>query len=226
MKCRALVESLSSMRDSSVLGWRRDNPSDNVAISQARLSALICIERHSMLRSVLAIPFVLIVANVPLAQQSAKPAAQPARANPCDNATTQAEMNQCTAEEYRKADAHLNIVYKNLVRLLQKDADQPQQPSGGEQKKAEIPAVQKLRAAQRQWIQYRDLHCGAVKAQYEGGTIAAMQWSPCMTETTNHRAEELKHGYQPKITKSNRDYSLDWRQPESACPLPGQFTYG
>jgi len=81
-----------------------------------------------MLRSVLAILFVLILANVPLAQQ--KPEVRPARANPCDNATTQADMNQCTAEEYRKTDAHLNIVYKNLVRLLQKDADEPQKPSG------------------------------------------------------------------------------------------------
>jgi uncharacterized protein YecT (DUF1311 family) len=201
MKWCALVESLSAMRDSSVLGWRRGNPSDNLAISQACMSAFICMERRSMLRSVLAILFVLILANVPLAQQSAKPEAQPARANPCDNATTQADMNQCTAEEYRKTDAHLNIVYKNLVRLLQKDADEPQKPSGGEQKKAEIPAVQKLRAAQRQWIQYRDLHCGAVKAQYEGGSIAAMQWSICMTETTNHRVEELKHGYETEDRK-------------------------
>jgi uncharacterized protein YecT (DUF1311 family) len=23
-----------------------------------------------------------------------------------------------------------------------------------------------------------------------------MQWSACMTETTNHRTEELKHGYE------------------------------
>jgi uncharacterized protein YecT (DUF1311 family) len=154
-----------------------------------------------MLRSVLAILFVLILTNVPLAQQSAKPEAQPARANPCDNATTQADMNQCTAEEYRKADAHLNIVYKNLVRLLQKDADEPQQPSGGEHKKAEIPAVQKLRAAQRQWIQYRDLPCGAVKTQYGGGTISTMPRSACMTETTNHRAEELKHEYETEERK-------------------------
>jgi uncharacterized protein YecT (DUF1311 family) len=105
-------------------------------------------------------------------------------------------MNQCSAEEYRKADAHLNTVYKSLVRWLEKDAGETQQQNASEQKKAETPAVQKLRAAQRQWIQYRDLHCGAVKAQYEGGSIAAMQWSACMTETTNHRIEELKHGYE------------------------------
>ena len=154
-----------------------------------------------MLRSVLAILFVLILADAPFTQQSAKSEAQPAQANPCGNATTQADMNQCSAEEYRKADAHLNTVYKNLVRLLQKDAGEAQQPSGSPQKNAETPAVQKLRASQRQWIQYRDLHCSAVKAQYEGGSIAAMQWSACMTETTNHRIEELKHGYEIGDTK-------------------------
>ncbi len=105
-------------------------------------------------------------------------------------------MNQCSAEEYRKADAHLNTVYKNLVRLLEKDTGETQQQNASEEKKAETPAAQKFRAAQRQWIQYRDLHRGAVKAQYEGGSIAAMQWSACMTETTNHRIEELKHGYE------------------------------
>lgn len=154
-----------------------------------------------MLRSVLAILFVLIATDAPFAQQSAEDEAQTPQANPCDNATTQADMNQCSAEEYRKADAHLNTVYKNLVRLLQKDTGQAQPSSGDEQKKAETLAVQKLRAAQRQWIQYRDLHCRAVKAQYEGGSIAAMQWSACMRETTNHRVEELKHGYQTEDRK-------------------------
>jgi uncharacterized protein YecT (DUF1311 family) len=90
-------------------------------------------------------------------QQSASTGTQPAQANPCGNATTQADMNPCSAEEYRKADAHLNIVYQNLVRLLKKDTGEAQPPSDG-QKKAETLAVQKLRAAQRQWIQYRDLH--------------------------------------------------------------------
>lgn len=149
-----------------------------------------------MRRALLAILCVLTVACVGFGQQSASSGTQPAQANPCGHATTQADMNQCSAEEYRKADAHLNIVYKNLVRLLQDDTGKVQPPSGDGQKKAETLAVQELRAAQRQWIQYRDLHCGAVKAHYEGGSIAAMQWSACMTETTNHRVEELKHGYE------------------------------
>jgi uncharacterized protein YecT (DUF1311 family) len=154
-----------------------------------------------MLKSLLAVLFLMIPAGASFAQQSANTGAPPAQANPCDAATTQADMNQCSAEEYRKADAHLNAVYKNLVRLLQKDTGEAAQQSGGEQRKPETPAVQKLRAVQRQWIQYRDLHCGAVRAQYEGGTISPMIWTQCMTETTNHRIEELKHGYEMGDTK-------------------------
>jgi uncharacterized protein YecT (DUF1311 family) len=154
-----------------------------------------------MLKSLLAVLFLMIPARAGFAQPSAKTGTQPAQANPCDAATTQADMNQCSAEEYRKADAHLNTVYKNLVRLLQKDAGEAAQQSGGEQTKPETPAVQKLRAVQRRWIQYRDLHCGAVRAQYEGGTISPMMWTQCMTETTNHRIEELKHGYEMNDTK-------------------------
>ena len=56
--------------------------------------------------------------------------------------------------------------------------------------------MDKLKAVQRQWVRYRDLHCSAVRAQYEGGTISPMMWTTCMTETTNHRIEELKHGYE------------------------------
>jgi uncharacterized protein YecT (DUF1311 family) len=154
-----------------------------------------------MPRSLLAILFVLTFACVGFGQQSATTGTQPAQANPCGNAPTQADMNQCSAEEYRKADAHLNTVYQNLVRLLQKDRGEVHPPSGDGQKKAETLAVEKLWAAQRQWILYRDLPCGAVKAQYEGGSIAVMQWSACMTETTNHRVEELKHGYETEDRK-------------------------
>jgi uncharacterized protein YecT (DUF1311 family) len=149
-----------------------------------------------MLKSLPAIMILVIVASASPAQQSAKTGQQAKEANPCDAANTQVEMNQCSADEYKKADAHLNTVYTNLIRLLQKDSGHAQQQSGGEQRKPETPAVDKLRAVQRQWIRYRDLHCSAVRAQYEGGTISPMMWTTCMTETTNHRIEELKHGYE------------------------------
>jgi uncharacterized protein YecT (DUF1311 family) len=149
-----------------------------------------------MLKSLLAIMILLGVVSSTSAQQNAKTGQQTKQSNPCDAANTQMEMNECSAEEYVKADAHLNLVYTNLIRLLQKDSGHAQQQSGGEQRKPETPAVDKLKAVQRQWIRYRDLHCSAVRAQYEGGTISPMMWNSCMTETTNHRIEELKHGYE------------------------------
>ncbi|MGA7856033.1 MAG: lysozyme inhibitor LprI family protein [Candidatus Acidiferrales bacterium] len=149
-----------------------------------------------MLKLLLATIILLSIASGSSPQQSAKTDQQAKQANPCDAANTQMEMNQCSAEEYKKADAHLNVVYTNLIRLLQKDSGHAQQQSGGEQRKPETPAVDKLIAVQRQWVRYRDLHCSAVRAQYEGGTISPMMWTTCMTETTNHRIEELKHGYE------------------------------
>jgi uncharacterized protein YecT (DUF1311 family) len=140
--------------------------------------------------------FLLIFSAASSAQQNAKPAAQATQANPCESPTTQMEMNQCSGEEYRTADADLNAVYKNLLRKLQQSADEAHQQKDEEQQKDAETAIQKLRAAQRQWIQYRDLHCDAVKQRYEGGSMSPLIWSTCLTETTNHRIAELKSGYE------------------------------
>jgi uncharacterized protein YecT (DUF1311 family) len=154
-----------------------------------------------MPKSLLAVICLAIVAGGGSAQRSPKPESQAAQASPCDAVSTQMEMNQCSADEYKNADAHLNAVYAKLIGVLQKDSSHAQQQSGGEQRKPETPAVDKLKAAQRQWIRYRDLHCSAVRSQYEGGTISPMMWTTCMTETTNYRVEELKHGYEIADTK-------------------------
>ncbi|MFY9804638.1 MAG: lysozyme inhibitor LprI family protein [Candidatus Acidiferrales bacterium] len=156
--------------------------------------------RRAMVKFFFAILLLLIFVGAGFGQQGAHAGATPGQAqahtNPCDTATTQVEMNECSAAEYKKADARLNTVYKNLVRLLQKDAGGSAQQSGGEQKKPEAPAVQKLKAAQREWMRYRDLHCDAVKAQYAGGSISPLEWSTCMTGITNDRVAELKRGYE------------------------------
>lgn len=149
-----------------------------------------------MRKSLLAVMFLTILAGASSAQQSPQTESQATQANPCDTANTQMEINECSAREYKKAGVHLNMEYAKLIRLLQKNSGNTQQQSGGEQRKLETPAVDQLKAAQRQWIRYRDLHCGAVRAQFEGGTISPMMWTACMTETTNHRVAELKHGYE------------------------------
>src|SRR5271165_3866340 len=129
----------------------------------------------------------LISCAAGFAQESQKPAAQ---ANPCDSATTQAELNECSDEEFLKTDEHLNAVYKNLSGMLQQAAAEAKEQKDETLTKKADTAIQKLRAAQTAWTQYRSLHCDAVKQQFEGGSIAELQWTACMMQTANDRIAE------------------------------------
>ena len=101
------------------------------------------------------------------------------RKGPCDAAMTQLDLNQCYGEQFQKADARLNKLYASLLKQLRGET-----------------AVQKVRAAEKAWIRYRDLHCEAAKSEFEGGSISPMVWAQCMTMTTEHRIEELKAAYE------------------------------
>jgi uncharacterized protein YecT (DUF1311 family) len=105
--------------------------------------------------------------------------------NPCDQAVTQMDMNQCSAGQYKKADAQLNTVYAAILKWLKSDKI----------------AVQKLTAAEKQWIRYRDLHCNAVMHQSEGGSIAPLMWSSCMEALAKDRIEEIRNGYETPDVK-------------------------
>jgi uncharacterized protein YecT (DUF1311 family) len=112
--------------------------------------------------------------------QNAKPSPQPTQeVNPCASATTQQEMNQCSATEFQKADERLNRIYGKLMKSF-----------NDEESKTSLRTIEKA------WIQYRDLHCGAVRRQYEGGSMAPMVLASCMTTVTNHRIEEIKAAYE------------------------------
>ena len=58
----------------------------------------------------------------------------------CDDARSQLDINECAAREAGKADTELNVVYRQVMQKLQ---GQP-------------VAIEKLRAAQRLWVQLRD----------------------------------------------------------------------
>ena len=149
-----------------------------------------------MLKFLSVTTLLLISCAASFAQEPQTPVARGAQANPCASATTQAELNKCSDEEHLEADERLNSVYKNLLAMLQQAAvDAKKQKDETLTKEAET-AIQKLRAAQSAWDQYRRLHCDAVKQQFEGGTILPLEWATCMTETANHRIAELKSGYE------------------------------
>src|SRR2546421_12846412 len=75
------------------------------------------------------------------------------KSDPCANAQSQAEMNDCAGKEYKAADAVLNQVYRQLGARL--DDEEKSQ----------------LKEAQTAWHRYRDLNCDFVEDQYKRGTI-------------------------------------------------------
>ena len=117
-----------------------------------------------------------IVAQQPAATQPPAPAPERDEADegPCPEAMTQHAMNQCAAQEFQKADAELNKIYRELV----KDA--------GAAEKA------KLRAAQLAWIKFRDAHCDYEAFGNTGGSIYPMVHGFCRARVTRERTNQFK----------------------------------
>ncbi len=99
---------------------------------------------------------------------------------PCANALTQFEMNQCAAQEYQRADAELNRVYQQLVSVNKEDRQ----------------FIAKLRTAQKAWVSFRDAHMESIYpapnslAKY--GSVFPMCYSLAQKELTVERALQLK----------------------------------
>lgn len=89
-------------------------------------------------------------------------------------AQTQAEMNRTAQSDFEKADAELNKVYKQLIKIL-------------DEKEKQL-----LIKAQKDWIKFRDSHCGFEAEEFEGGSMQPMIHSTCLTERTNNRIDDLK----------------------------------
>ena len=139
----------------------------------------------------------LLLGYVGSAQQVAKPARLGANQGyPCDKAETQAEMTACSGEQYRKADTRLNKVYAKVLSLLEHDLRDAGGGNDKQQETYERTAIDKLKTAEKAWIQYRDLHCDAAGQQYEGGSMRPMIVSDCLKQTTDHRIEEIKQAYE------------------------------
>jgi uncharacterized protein YecT (DUF1311 family) len=115
--------------------------------------------------------------------------------NPCEEKPiSQRQMDDCAALEYKQADAHLNKVYRKAVQCMTDDLARKQ----GDQKqtKYEETAMASLKEAERTWIAYRDIQCKAAAQQYEGGSMAPMIYSQCLTTVTEHRTADLKSIYE------------------------------
>ncbi len=116
--------------------------------------------------------------------------------DPCAKAMTQSDMNECWGTRYRKADAHLNTLYRSLLGLMARDLARDKQQNDADMLKFDETAVLDLKKTGRLWIRYRDSECDAAEQQIDGGSMAPMTWSICMTDVTEDRIKELKNTYE------------------------------
>ncbi len=96
------------------------------------------------------------------------------KVDPCANAQSQADMNDCWGREYKAADATLNQVYRQLISKLD------------DEEKAQLKEVESA------WLKYRDANCNFVADQYKGGTIRPMIDAICLADMTKNRTAELR----------------------------------
>lgn len=92
-----------------------------------------------------------------------------ALADECSTASTQAEMNSCSAQQYQAADKMLNQTYQAAF------------------KRAPAPQQALLKKAQQAWITLRDADCAFIGSGTEGGSVQPMIVNQCLAEKTRER---------------------------------------
>ena len=92
----------------------------------------------------------------------------------CPEATTTVEMQACLKRRYEAADKALNGVYKQLMAKL------------------EPARREKLRAAQRAWVRFRDASAEFEADEAEGGSMYPLVHMATQVVKTEHRVDELK----------------------------------
>lgn len=96
--------------------------------------------------------------------------------DPCQDAETQTDLNDCFFKEYKKADARLNRTYKRIM------------------KKLEPAEKSHLVASQRAWLKYRDAIANELLER--GGSAAPMRMYGAMETVTLERIKFLKWYYE------------------------------
>jgi uncharacterized protein YecT (DUF1311 family) len=102
----------------------------------------------------------------------------------CTNVITQLDMNTCAAQDWEEADARLNDVYAQTLAVLQ-EADANYPISGDSEE-------DRLRAAQRAWIAYRDANCDSAGYPMRGGSAEPLLTYGCLRSMTEDRIAELQ----------------------------------
>ena len=113
--------------------------------------------------------FIILMLILPVA----KSYSQTPKVN-CENPITQADMNNCAALDFKKADQELNSIYQEVISKLSPETKHL------------------LVAAQKSWISVRDNHCAVYTKLYDRGSMMPLMVNTCKTELTRNRIKELR----------------------------------
>lgn len=125
---------------------------------------------------------IALAVSLALALQVATAAPQGAD---CAEPATQTAINMCAGQDYARADAELNVVWREL-RAVTKQEDEYSYDDG---QPGHWPT---LLEAQRTWIAYRDAHCRLVGYDARGGSLEPMLVSACKAELTRARTQRMR----------------------------------
>jgi uncharacterized protein YecT (DUF1311 family) len=102
-------------------------------------------------------------------------ASAPAIPGDGDQDLSQAGMNVKSYNDFLQSDQKLNAVYKKVM---------AQEMDG--------KARDKLRKAEKLWVQFRDAECDSQADENRGGSIVPLVYNSCAKELTDERICELK----------------------------------
>jgi len=102
----------------------------------------------------------------------------------CRDPQTQHDMNQCAARDFEAADRALNEVWPQVVAYVraQDEGADDDRPSGED----------RLRAAQRAWLAFRDAHCAVDSYAMRGGSAEPLLYNGCRARITEARTAQLR----------------------------------
>ena len=122
----------------------------------------------------IAASLLLLTAGFLLPSKASNIPVQVAQQPNCKSPQTTGDMNFCSTQEFQAADRKLNQVYQQL------------------QAKISSRQKQRLTAAQRTWIAFRDQNCDYAKGQFEGGSVVASTYGYCRARVTQERIKDLE----------------------------------
>ena len=121
---------------------------------------------------VVVLAYVALLSAEPLQAEPTAPA--PAPQEDCGDRKSTADIVECLATQTAVWDRRLSAAYQKLLDSLP------------------VRRRDRLRNAQRLWIQFRDANCAYFASR--SGTIARVQAGQCLLRLTTARAMELEEG--------------------------------